>query len=76
MKQLSSRCTFFYKSITKLTPSFHPIKGIMPKTHVVMKHIMRVADNPIAMFMVVNVRMGKVRDNPMMIPWMADVDNV
>ena len=54
-----------------LTPSFHPAKGITPITHTVVQHIDKVAKNPMMMFMVVSVRMGKARQTPMTIPIIA-----
>ena len=57
-----------YPCTALLTPSFQPMRGMMPITHIVLQHILTVANRPINMFCVAIVRMGNARRIPTTIP--------
>ena len=56
----------------RLTPSFHPIIGMKPRTVVVMRAMLTVAMIPTQTFIVATMRMGRAQLKPTIIPVMAD----
>ena len=56
----------------RLTPSFHPIIGMKPRTVVVMRAMLTVAMIPTQTFIVATMRMGSAHPRPTKIPVRAD----